>query len=176
MGRKRKCQLVTDRPTVPWIIDITMCIGNVRSLFRLCVSARECLSDRRTVSNAVEFSLVRPSRLRVGRVRVVQRQCRTRQPSRNSGVCAPKQELHAYPFILENPCRSEALEIPYTYPSGAACNGLPHFWGCLAYLPAFTCTRLSHIFRDLIHLAPINNGPRGSQITGLFRWKFAAYR
>lgn len=122
MDRRRTCQSVTDRLSDAWIIDIAMCIGNARFVepvwtLRSRARTRECLLDTRTVSNSVEFSLLQPSQPRIGRVRVVQRQCRTRQPSRNSGVCAPKQELHAYPFILENPCRSEVpgntLHIPH---------------------------------------------------------------
>lgn len=35
-------------------------------------------------------------------------------------------------------------EIPCAYLSQARIQ--PHIWGCLAYLVAFTCTRLSHIF------------------------------
>ena len=71
-------------------------------------------------------------------------------PRRNFGVCAPKQELHAYPFILENPCRSERRpEIPYTYPARPACNGLPHIWGCLSRTWLHLRARACHIFSSI---------------------------
>lgn len=159
------------RSWLPWIIDnsvlcasriyIYVYVYSFRRFPARCttafVSRGVYLSDARTVSNSVEFSLeasgpslsIRP---RIGRVRVVQRLCGTvatlEEFRRLRLSPPPKQELHAYyPFILENPCRSEALGNTLRIPIPAQdTTGQPHIWGCLAYLVAFTCTRLSHIF------------------------------
>ena len=151
-----------------------MCIGNARFIEPLCYTLADAYWIGEQFRISVEFSSVTRPSSAGPRSRACSRCPKAMQnagsPRRNSGVCAPKQELHAYPFILENPCRDRKY-LTHTQPGRRATDyrisevvsrvpGCIYVHALVTYFPPFDPfpTRLTMALCEIRHYANISSG------------------